>query len=135
MEAQPERQSAFMLACIDDTELVARFARQTRKVMGDAMLHGAAFNPLVSLVVLSAQGLLPQAAWQERLANVPRGTDQSNLPRAVRKERWSTLLHTIRHRIPRGAHSTRLRQALHRLPKPPRALRQLRAPNNAGRTE
>ena len=99
--------------CEDDHALVVRFVRMAKQHLKSAALRRDLLEPLASICDLSARDTPPSDGWDEQLAALALRTD---LLAARPVHRTSALISALCERVPRGAHESRLRAALRRVP-------------------
>ena len=103
----------FAAECEDDHALVVRFVRMAKRHLKTAALRRDLLDPLASICDLSARDTPPSDGWEEQLTALALRTD---LLAARPVHRTSALISALCERVPRGAHESRLRAALRRLP-------------------
>ena len=103
----------FAAECEDDHALVVRFVRMAKQHLKTAALRRDLLEPLASICDLSARDTPPSDGWEEQLAALALRTD---LLAARPVHRTSALISALCERVPRGAHESRLRAALRRVP-------------------
>ena len=103
----------FAAECEDDHALVVRFVRMAKRHLKTAALRRDLLEPLASICDLSARDTPPSDGWEEQLTALALRTD---LLAARPVHRTSALISALCERVPQGAHESRLRAALRRVP-------------------